>query len=205
VGASKEVEGAPTPRGRGRPRREEARRAILDATIALLAERGFRATTMDGIAERAEVGKNSIYRRWCSKEELITDALDQLTAAPLEFNEGEDIRAVLLERIRDLVRVFGDPVVGQILPDVLGELQRNRAFALTFADRILRPRRAAVNQLIAKARAEGVLGSGGEVDLIADLLVGPPFLRMLFPIGLPELDERYAEQLLETIWRGIAP
>jgi AcrR family transcriptional regulator len=205
VGASKEVEGAPTPRGRGRPRREEARRAILDATIALLAERGFRATTMDGIAERAEVGKNSIYRRWCSKEELITDALDQLTAAPLEFNEGEDIRAVLLERIRDLVRVFGDPVVGQILPDVLGELQRNRALAVTFADRILRPRRAAVNQLIAKARAEGVLGSGGEVDLIADLLVGPPFLRMLFPIGLPELDERYAEQLLETIWRGIAP
>jgi hypothetical protein len=40
--------------------------------------------------------------------------------------------------------------------------------------------------------------------LIADLLAGPPFLRLL-PLGLPPVSEHYAGDLLETIWRGIAP
>jgi hypothetical protein len=42
-------------------------------------------------------------------------------------------------------------------------------------------------------------------DQIADLLIGPVFLRLLIPFGLPALTEHYAEALLETIWSGIAP
>jgi AcrR family transcriptional regulator len=205
VSTSEDPGGVETSRRRGRPPRPEARAAIVDATIVLLAERGFQATTMDGIAERAGVGKNTIYRRWCSKEELITDALAELTAGPQDSSDGDDVYAVLLERVRDFVRVFRDPLLGRILRDIPGELQRNRAFAVAFADRILRPRRRTVNELIAKAHASGTLRAGADVDLIADLLVGPPLVRMLFPVGLPEITERYAEELLQTIWRGISP
>jgi hypothetical protein len=44
------------------------------------------------------------------------------------------------------------------------------------------------------------------VDLVhvADLLGGALVLRLL-PLGLPALSETYAEELLDTIWRGIAP
>ena len=41
-------------------------------------------------------------------------------------------------------------------------------------------------------------------EQIVDLLAAPPFVRAL-PVGLPPFSERYAEELLETIWRGIAP
>jgi len=37
------------------------------------------------------------------------------------------------------------------------------------------------------------------------MLIGPLFLRLLFPSGLPHFGERYAEELLETIWSGVAP
>ena len=189
---------------RGRPRDAGAREAILDATLELLADRGFHATTMDAIAERAGVGKNTIYRRWASKEELIADALHELTANLDVFEATGDLRSRLLERVRDLVRVFSDPLFGRILPVVLGELQRNPTFARVYAERVVHPRRRALVDLLTDARDRGELRGDVDVEHVADLLGGPPFLRLL-PRGLPPVGDRYAEELLETIWDGIAP
>lgn len=190
-------------RPRGRPRRAAARDSIVQATLELLAERGFSAATIDAIAARAGVGRNTIYRRWETKEELIADALRDITA-DLEAHEGDDVYALLLESIRDFARLFADPFFGRILPAVLGELQRNPAFALVYADRVVRPRREALLELLTTAIERGELRRGANVDQIADLIAGAPFVRLL-PLGLPPVTEHYAEELLETLWRGIAP
>ena len=196
---------APTPsaRPRGRPRRAATGRAILDATLELLAARGFQETTVDGIAERAGVGKNTIYRRWGTKEELFADALHELTA-DLDLHEGEDAFSLLLDWIRDFARVFADPLFGRILPGVLGEVQRNPEFARVYAERVVHPRRNALLALLTRAIEDGELRRDADPEQIADLLAGAPFVRLL-PLGMPPLTERYAEELLETIWRGIRP
>jgi AcrR family transcriptional regulator len=190
-------------RRRGRPRSRSADKAIVDATLELLAERGFQAATINAIAARAGVGRNTIYRRWSGKEELIADAIRELSA-DLDMNEGDDLYSVLLEWIRDFTRVFSDPLFGRILPAVLGELERNPSFAVAYADRVVRPRREALVELLERAAERGELRRGADVDQIVDLLAGAPFVRLL-PIGLPPLTERYAEKLLETIWYGIGP
>lgn len=192
---------ATTPRPRGRPRRPTARKAITDATLELLAEGGFPAATIDAIASRARVGRNTIYRRWPAKEELLADALHELTAE-LDEREGEDVYALLLDWIDDLARVFADPLFGRLLPAVLGELQRNPRFARVYADRVVHPRRQAIVKVLARAIGDGELREGLDVNLVADLLAGAPFIRLL-PLGLPPLTEHYAEELLDTIWRGI--
>jgi AcrR family transcriptional regulator len=188
---------------RGRPRRPTASKAILDATLELLAEGGFPAATIDAIAARAGVGRNTIYRRWPAKEELLADALHELTA-DLDEYEGEDLYALLLDWSRDAARVFADPLFGRLVPAVLGELQRNPTFARVYADRVVRPRRQAIVELLTQAIDDGELREGLDVNLVADLFAGAPFLRLL-PLGLPPVTEHYAEDLLETIWRGIAP
>jgi AcrR family transcriptional regulator len=190
-------------RARGRPRRAGTRTTILQATLALLAERGFQAATMDAIAAEAGVGKNTIYRRWRSKEELIADALRELTAE-LDTQEGDDLYSLLLEWTHDFMRVFADPLLGRILPALLGELERNPEFAQVYADRVVRPRREALIDLIGRAVDEGELRPGLDAQQVADLVIGPTLLRLLFPSGLPEVPPEYAETLLETIWRGIA-
>jgi AcrR family transcriptional regulator len=174
----------------------------MDATLELLSVGGFQAATMDAIADRSGVGKNTIYRRWSSKEELIADALRRLTAYT-DVVESGDVYSVLVEYTHDLERVLSEPVVGRLLPGLLGELQRNPEFAAAWADRVVRPRRQAIRERLAEALARGELREGIDPELIADLLVGPPFLRVVFPFGLPELPERYAEELLEAIWHGI--
>jgi AcrR family transcriptional regulator len=190
-------------RRRGRPRRATATKAIIDATLELLAEGGFPAATIDAIASRAGVGRNTIYRRWPAKEELVADALHELTAE-LDEHEAEDVYALLLDWIQDFARIFADPLFGRLVPAVLGELQRNPTFARVYADRVVRPRHQAIVELLRQAQAAGQLRGGVDVDQIADLLAGPPFLRLL-PLGLPPVTEHYAEELLETIWRGIGP
>lgn len=192
------------PRRRGRPRRAATRAAIIEATLELLAERGFQAATMDAIAARAGVGKNTIYRRWCSKEELIAVAIRDLTAE-VELEDGDDVYAILLEYVRDFAHVLADPLLGRILPGLLGELQRNPELAAAWAERVVRPRRKVVSKVLHEALRRGELREGTDPDLIADLLVGPQFLRLLVPFGSSKVPSRYPEELLQTVWHGIAP
>jgi AcrR family transcriptional regulator len=191
---------APT---RGRPRQASAGRAIVDSTLELLAERGFQAATIEAIAERAGVGRNTIYRRWASKEQLIVDALQELVV-DLDFQDDGDVYSVLLDWIRDFIRVFGDPLYGRILPVVLGELQQNPDFARVYSEQIVQPRYDALLDFLRAAVERGELHPDADPEQIVDLLAAPPFVRAL-PVGLPPISERYAEVLLETIWRGIAP
>jgi AcrR family transcriptional regulator len=199
VASSGQIEARP----RGRPRRASAGAEILDATLELLSERGFQAATMEAIAARAGVGRNTIYRRWSSKEELIADALQELIV-DIDLRDGDDVYALLLDWIRDFARVFGDPLYGRILPMVLGELRANPVFARVYAERVVRPRYDALVGILRRAAERGALRRDVDVEQIADLLAAPPFVRLL-PVGLPPITEHYAEDLLETIWRGIAP
>ncbi|MCH9020821.1 MAG: helix-turn-helix transcriptional regulator, partial [Proteobacteria bacterium] len=65
---------------RGRPRDPEADRAILQATIELLAEIGFSAMSIEGVAARSGVAKTTIYRRFDSKLELVLNAMNRSLA-----------------------------------------------------------------------------------------------------------------------------
>jgi AcrR family transcriptional regulator len=187
----------------GRPRRRTTDEAITRAARDLLAERGFPATTIEAIADRAGVGRNTIYRRWSSKEELVADALRELTT-DFERWEGHDLYSLLLTWLRDFAGTFSDPYLSRLLAGVLGELQRNPLFADVYADRVVRPRRQALRDRLAEAQERGELRPDANLDHIADLLGGALVLRLL-PLGLAPLGETYAEELLDTIWRGIAP
>ena len=187
----------------GRPRRRTTQDSITRAARDLLAERGFQAATIEAIADRAGVGRNTIYRRWRSKEELIADALRELTTDFDAWGE-DDLHSLLLNWLRDFSRTFSDPLLGRLLATVLGELQRNPEFANVYAARVVRPRRDALLGRLRQAQERGELRPDLDVEHVADLLGGALLLRLL-PLGLPPTGELYAEELLETIWRGIAP
>jgi len=86
---------------RGRPRSEQARLAILDATGELLLEHGLPGVSMDAVAERAGVSKATIYRWWPSKETLALEAVYRAWSAaeapqPDTGSLRGDLRAILL-------------------------------------------------------------------------------------------------------------
>ena len=89
----------------GRPRSEEAHQAILDATLALLGEVGYSALTVEGVAQRAGVGKATIYRRWSSKLPLVVEAFGALPG--FEDVDAGSLERDLKETLKKYLEAFG--------------------------------------------------------------------------------------------------
>jgi len=87
------------PRGRGRPRKATADREILEATLELLRERGYRDFNVDVISERTGIAKTTIYRRWPTKGALVAAAI-----APLAPDLSADAILADTERVLTLLR-----------------------------------------------------------------------------------------------------
>src|ERR1700730_19024989 len=79
--------------GLGRPRDEEARNAILRASLSLVKEFGYRSLTIDKIAQRAGTGKTTIYRWWPSKAAVVGEAFLSLISPEIEFPSISEMSA----------------------------------------------------------------------------------------------------------------
>src|SRR6201995_6119515 len=75
--------GPPARRGRGRPRDPATDEKITKAAAELMLQRGYDRTTVDDVADRAGVGKATVYRRWPSKEDLAVAAMETLYSAEM--------------------------------------------------------------------------------------------------------------------------
>ena len=187
-------------RAPGRPRSAAAHRAILDATVQLLSEVGFAATTVEAVAARAGVGKATVYRRWPSKVPLVIDALDARAIEQVPIPRTGSVRGDLIEFLVGLVETMSGPD-GRLVAPLLAEISRNQELAEAFRRDLVAPRRAGVEEIVREGMARGELRPDLDVDLALDTPVGVIFQRLLI-LGEPvdkEVVRRIVDQLLEGI------
>src|SRR5690348_10328195 len=91
-------------RGNRHGRSEAAREAILRAADDLLAEKGFAGVTVEGIARAAGVAKQTIYRWWSSKTDVLMDAFVEDAAADLEPADAGSLESDLRVHLRGIAR-----------------------------------------------------------------------------------------------------
>src|SRR6201991_1175938 len=117
---------AATPSGRAPHRRnEQARLAVLHAADDLLAERGFAGLTIEGIAARAGVAKQTIYRWWPSKVDILLEAF--LTDADEELTPPDtgDLAADLRAYLAGLARFLTAADAGAVFRALAGQAQHD--------------------------------------------------------------------------------
>jgi AcrR family transcriptional regulator len=185
----------------GRPRDARADRAIIVAALDLIAERGVAAVRMDDVAERAGVGKATIYRRYRSKDELVTDAVGSIVST-IEIPDSGSTRTDLLILMRQAVELFSSSFA-RLMPTLVDEMSRNAELAEVARDRFLTGRRAALSTVFDRGIERGDLDAGLDVELALDILAGPLFYRLLITGG--PVDDRLAEGVVELVLRGFAP
>src|SRR5262249_59588169 len=117
---AKEVAGAAVHRRPGRPRSEQAERAIIDAALSLFAESGPDGLCIERVAARAGVGKATIYRRWPGKEDLLLDAIAALKT-PLPEPAGRSAREDLVTLLGAMCQETADPRRARQVALLLGE------------------------------------------------------------------------------------
>lgn len=163
---------APT-RGPGRPRSDAAERAIVDAALDLLAEGiGPSAVTVSEIARRAGVGKDTVYRRWRSKDDLLVAALGSLYGPYDQHVEGP-IREVLIARLAELVARMHDERNQRIYRAVLTGCGEQPELRERFYAEVIQPRREATRAVIGAAVERGELRAGTDPALLGSLLFSP--------------------------------
>jgi AcrR family transcriptional regulator len=160
---------------RGRPRDEQASAAILAATRALLARDGFAAMSMDAVAATAGVGKPAIYRRYRTKVELVTAAIDS-ALPPMERTGGEDTEAELRDLFEERLPPDMDAYL-TLIGGLVAERARHPELIAAFRERILVPRRALVEAAIADGQARGDIRDDLPAVRLLDMLAGPILAR----------------------------
>jgi AcrR family transcriptional regulator len=193
---------ASPPRAMGRPKDERADRAIVAATLELMAECGARDLRMDDVADRASVGKATIYRRHRSKNALISAAVATLVSE-ITIPDTGSTRADLLALMEQAVELYSGPLAPRLMPSLVEEARRNPELGRTVREDFLAARRTALSLVLKRGIERGDLSRGVDVELALDVLGGAIFYRLLITGG--PIDQRLAEGVVELILRGFAP
>jgi AcrR family transcriptional regulator len=174
------------PKGRAHHRRDEsARLAVLHAADDLLVERGFGGVTVEGIAARAGVAKQTIYRWWPSKVDILLDTLIEDSSRQLLVPASGSVVEGTRRYLRSLTRFVTKDPAGRVLLALIGEAQHDQAMAATFRARYLDPRRDQERGLLERGVAAGELAADLDVDAALDALVGPIIYRALTGARIP--------------------
>lgn len=162
---------------RGRPRDPSRDRAILAAARTVIASRGYTGATMEEIAKTGRVGKDTLYRRWSTKEQLALDLVDTLAQDAVRPSPIDpDPRLNLFMFVKDLVRLYRTTDFGALVSGIVGEAARNDDLAEHFAEFWQRRR------TIAASLVRDVIGTDvkePEVESALDGLLGPIYYRLL--------------------------
>ncbi len=187
----------------GRPRDEELQDTIIHAALETFVEEGLDAASVEGIASRAGVGKATIYRRWHSKEDLISDAIFQCAesvAAPDTGSTRGDLIALMSKLQNDLSCSMG----GQIFPRMVGEVWDRTPLGEAFAQAVISPRRQLIFEVLSRGAARGELREGFDAELIADTLSGAVIVRRMVAGPLDDKPADRVERLVDLVLEGLA-
>jgi len=188
--------------GRGRPRSERARLAVLEAAADLLIEGGMTAATMEAIAARAGVGKATIYKWWPSRGHVALDSFFMRTKTTIAVEAGASLEEALTAKIGALAGLLRDPATGPLMREIVAVAQSDPDIRSALEERWVRPRRVAAEQVLREAAERGELRADVDFAAALDQLFAPLYYRLLF--GHEPLDERLAETLVRQVIGGIA-
>jgi AcrR family transcriptional regulator len=171
---------APTPQAErrpGRPRDARADEAIMDAAVAVLADRGPAGFTVDEVAARAGCGKATVYRRWSSRAALLLHTAHRMGLEPPVVDTGT-LRGDVVELMVTLAVKLRETTAGRILPGVIAEASVNPEMSEVLRG-FVRERRVRPRVVVERGIARGELPADTDVDLLVDMLGGTVMYREL--------------------------
>ena len=188
-------------RGRGRPRDPGVEHAALGAARALLIEKGLAGCTIAAVAQRAGVGKGTIYLRWPDRESLVVDALGEVMMVVSNPDTGS-VRGDLVAILDDVAHCLRGEC-GPLLAATMGDLQRSPKLQALYEGRVMMPVVSIVGEVLARATRRREIRKVNDTTLVTDMIFSPLVIRVLvwqqpIPAAMPGA-------LVDTLLDGLRP
>ncbi|RKH13492.1 TetR/AcrR family transcriptional regulator [Corallococcus praedator] len=186
-------------------RSERSHQAILTAAVELVGEVGYARLTIEAIAARAGVGKQTIYRWWPSKGAVVLDAFVSLSGGnePAALPDTGDLEADLKMVLRATVEELTDPRFELPSRALTAESQSDPALSQQFVEAVLRPHLTAIQERLRAAQRAGQVAKGVDLSVAVELIVGPLFHRWL--LRTAPLTKAYADTVAELAVAALRP
>ncbi|MFE7544841.1 TetR/AcrR family transcriptional regulator [Streptomyces platensis] len=186
-------------------RSERSRRAIFDAALALVGEVGYDKLTIEGIASRAGVGKQTIYRWWPSKAAVLLDAF---TATVDDYDtkglpDTGDLAADLKFVLRATADEFNDPAFQAPYRALAAAGANDEELSRAFVARLSEPGTRLYVDRLRAAQETGEVAADIDVRIAAEMLLSPFSQRWLMRTG--ELTYDFVDTLVDQVLRGLRP
>ena len=187
----------------GRPRSVRAHRSVLDAAVALFAERGIDGTSMDAIARASGVSKATIYKHWPDKEALALEMLDHLHRLDhWPDTESPDVIADITELLARKPSRRTAALRARIMPHLMAYASRHEGFHKKWRARLLEPTRQRLTRLLHRAIAEGRLPLGFDCHVGVALLLGPMLYQWMASMVGVSLPDDLPARVVDGFWRA---
>jgi AcrR family transcriptional regulator len=160
--------------------RRRVTEAISQAAFTELSEAGYARLSMEAVARRAGVGKAALYRRWPSKQAMITELIrDKVTDTLPRRPATGALRTDLRELLATYRGQLANPLLARIGAELLSESRRDDVLAEMLRTEVSAPRRQAARAILQGAIDRGELAPTLDLELGTDLLIAPLVLRVL--------------------------
>ncbi|MDZ8172915.1 TetR/AcrR family transcriptional regulator [Microbacterium xanthum] len=191
-----------TDRRGGAPRSEAARLAILRATADLFLRRGFAQLSIEGIAAEAGVGKQTIYRWWPTKSDLVAEALLEGLLMPEHVvpRFGGSLREDLVHWMRTVMAFVDDPQHDEMLKSLVAAGTVNPAIGERVRDNLGAD--ADLVRRLEQGVADGELPASAPIASLVELLIGAIVLRI---VARSDADGGEAERLVDVVLGRYGP
>ncbi|RKE23111.1 TetR-like C-terminal domain-containing protein [Streptomyces sp. TLI_171] len=176
------------------------RRAVLDATVRLLADGGLEAASVAAVAAAAGVHETSVYRNWGTREELLREALADYTDHAMPLPDTGTLRGDLRQLLTAL-GAFLDTPEGPALLHL--SIAPQNADARSNRDAYWADRLARAEQLLQRAAERGEIRADADHRAAVEALMSPLFARHLL-LGEP-VTVRFVDALVDLVIGGLAP
>lgn len=170
----------------------------MEATVALLEERGYSDLSLAAIAERAETTTAAIYRRWSSKSELVSHAVFRTGGDDVVADTGDvaaDLETMVRWSVDKIYRPAGLAAIAGLLSESRAD-RRERVSEAAVASRL-------VTERLDRAKAAGELRADVDTSVLTALIDGPVLHAALS--GVPGVDDAWVSGLVRVVLDGARP
>jgi AcrR family transcriptional regulator len=187
----------------GRPRSQGADRAILDATVDVLAEEGVSGLTVEAVAQRAGVGKATIYRRFRDKEDLLTGVIATLGDDVVAPEQSLGTRQALVALVEQVWDAMSRSRAWRIMPRLVSCADSHPELFSCYFRTVVAPRHALVAEVLRRGIERGEIRPDLDLDLAAAVLLGPAvYLTKMRPTPMTHPADGTADALVGLFLQG---
>jgi AcrR family transcriptional regulator len=187
------------PRPRGRPRKPDTDQLIVAATLRLLAEHGYDRCSIDAVADEAGVTRATVYRRYPTKADLVTQSVCAMQGVP-DPAQMADPRACLIWLLGQFREGIGQADGVSIVASLYVQRHEHPDMLARFRDQVIRPGREKFLAALEAGVQRGSVRPDADLELAVDQLIGAYLTRTFTGAGF---GRGWAERLVDQVWPGI--